>query len=84
MLFRADLQYILSSAMAEMDMTAIQRTNKPKQWWQSEGIMGEVHYHNHWKAVHDDILGPERNPAVGCLVHADHILQEGLSLHPQS
>lgn len=45
--------------------------------------MGEVHYHNHWGALHDDILGPERNPAVECLVHSDHILQEGLSLRPQ-
>ncbi len=64
-------------------MIEIQRANMPKQWEQSEGIMGEVHSHNHWKALHDDILGPERNPAVECLVHTDHILQEGLSLHPR-
>lgn len=45
--------------------------------------MGEVHYHNHCKAQHDDILGPERNPVVESLVRIDHILQQGQSLRQQ-
>ena len=83
MLFRDDLHYILSTSMAEMYMTEIWWANKPKQWLKSEGIMGEVHYHNHCKALLDDIFGPERNPAVECLVHTNHILQEGPRLCPQ-
>lgn len=83
MLFRADLQYILSSAMAG-DVYDWNPTGKhAKTVVASEGIMGEVHYHNHCTALHDDILGSERNPAVACLVHADHILQAGPSLRPQ-
>ena len=69
--------------MAEMYTTESQWANKPKQREKSEGIMGEVHYHNHCKELHDDISDPERNPAVECLVHTDHILQEGPSLQPQ-
>lgn len=32
MLYRADLQYILSTAIGEMYMTEMQQANKPKQW----------------------------------------------------
>lgn len=47
-----------------------------------EDIMAEVQCHNHCKALHDDISGPERSPAVGCSVHGDHILHEAPSSAP--